>query len=392
MIDRMLRDILLQNAAWAPAIAILGPRQSGKTTLAKKTFAKHRYVSLEEPANREFAISDPRGFLEDVQNAYGVILDEFQNVPSILSYLQSIIDAEQRPGYFILTGSQNFLINQAITQSLAGRIAIHTLLPLSIQELSQAHLLTEDPEEAIFMGGYPRLFGTLKVPVDWYGDYITTYVERDVRQVQAIIDLHAFQTFIRLCAGRIGQQLNLTSLGNECGISHHTVRSWLSLLEASYIVFLLEPYYKNFNKRLVKAPKLYFYDTGLACNLLRIESVEQLRTHYLRGGIFESYIMADLYKQYYNMGKRPGMYFWKDQAREVDCLIELSDRIIPIEIKAGKTINQNYFENLTYFGTVAEGSAANGYVIYAGRDDQKRSYAQVLNWQSAGTFIADHMR
>jgi uncharacterized protein len=387
MISRILQKTLLQNATWAPAIAILGPRQSGKTTLARQTFTHHRYISLEEPTNREFALSDPRGFLASLHNAYGIILDEFQHVPALLSYVQSIIDAEQKPGYFVLTGSQNFLVNQAITQSLAGRIAVRTLLPLSIQELADADLLAQDPETAFFTGGYPRLFGTPSAPVDWYIDYMTTYIERDVRHIKAITDLHTFQIFIRLCAGRIGQELNLLSLGNECGISRNVARSWLSVLEASYIIFLVEPYYKNVNKRLVKNPKLYFYDSGLACNLLRIESVEQLYMHSLRGGIFESYIISDLYKQYYNVGKRPAMYFWKDEICEIDCLIEQATRVVPVEIKAGKTINQNFFDGLTYFKKITPDNAAPSYLIYAGSEDQQRSSADVLGWKSAGTLI-----
>lgn len=387
MINRLAQQKLLQSAAWAPAIAILGPRQSGKTTLAQATFANHRYITLEDPMVRSLALQDPRGFLASIENEHGVILDEFQNVPMILSYLQGIIDATKRPGYFILTGSQNFLVNQAITQSLAGRIAIHTLLPLSIQELSNAQLLAASPEEAIFLGGYPRLFCTPAAPTSWYTDYVTTYLERDVRLIQSITDLNAFHTFVQLCAGRIGQQLNLSALGAEVGISHNTARAWLSLLEASYIVFLVHPYYKNFSKRLVKTPKLYFYDTGLACNLLRIESVTQLMSHYLRGGLFESYILSDLYKQYYNNSMRPALYFWKDQRHEVDCIIEQATTITPLEIKAGKTLNGDLFDSLSYFQYVAKEETKPGILIYGGTETMPFKGYNTVPWSQTGALI-----
>lgn len=387
MINRLAQKKLLSSAKWAPAIAILGPRQSGKTTLAQATFPKHRYITLEDPLIRSFALQDPRGFLASIEDEHGVILDEFQNVPNILSYLQGIIDAKKRPGYFVLTGSQNFLVNQAITQSLAGRIAIHKLLPLSIQEFSDAQLLPAAPEDAIFMGGYPRLFDTPAEPVSWYMDYVTTYLERDVRQIKTITDLNIFHTFIQLCAGRIGQQLNLTALGAEVGISHTTARAWLSLLEASYIVFTMHPYHKNFSKRLVKTPKLYFYDTGLACNLLRIDSVTQLMSHYLRGGLFESYILADLYKQYYNSSIRPALYFWKDQRHEIDGLIEQATTLIPLEIKASKTLSPSLFESLSYFEQLAQKVAQPGFLIYGGTDPMVFHGKKAVPWNQAGNLI-----
>lgn len=387
MIGRLAQQKLRKSATWAPALAILGPRQSGKTTLAQATFPHHRYITLEDPAVRALALQDPRGFLANIENGHGVILDEFQNTPLLLSYIQGIIDAKKRPGYFILTGSQNFLANEAISQSLAGRVTIHTLLPLSIQELSNAQLLTTAPEEAIFKGGYPRLFDTPAAPLSWYTDYVTTYLERDIRQIQAISDLNAFHTFVQLCAGRIGQQLNLTALGAEVGISHNTARAWLSLLEASYIVFLSYPYHKNFSKRLVKTPKLYFYDTGLACNLLRIDSVTQLMSHYLRGGLFESYILADLYKQYYNSGIRPALYFWKDQRHEIDGLIEQATTLIPLEIKASKTLSPSLFESLTYFEQIAQKAALPGFLIYGGTDSMIFQGKKAVPWNQAGSLV-----
>src|SRR5579872_6257051 len=272
----------LEKLAGYPAIAIMGPRQSGKTTLAKLAFPHHTYVSLEDLSMRRLALEDPKGFLAMYKDAHGVILDEFQNVPELLSYLQLAIDQTYKPNYFILTGSQNFLMNQAISQTLAGRIGILTLLPLSIGEMADNNLLSATAEQAIFSGGYPRIYDQKIEPTVWYPDYINTYVERDIRDLKQVTDLSLFRKFVGLCAGRAGQLLNVTSLGNDVGVTGPTARAWLSLLEASYIIFLLQPHHGNFGKRLIKSPKLYFYDTGLACSLLGITSALQLSTHYLR--------------------------------------------------------------------------------------------------------------
>lgn len=384
MIQRTLQTKLLDIATKFPVVALLGPRQSGKTTLSKATFTKYHYVSLEDLDVRAFATNDPRAFLELHKNQHGIILDEIQNVPTILSYIQTVVDTHRIPGYFILTGSQNFLVNESITQTLAGRVAILTLLPLSIAELQKNALLPEPIEGLLYKGSYPSLYITPHItPPEWYPNYILSYLERDVRQIKNVTDLTIFKRFVQLCAGRIGQILNLTSLGNDCGISSNTAKAWLSLLEASYIIYLLHPHYKNFSKRLIKSPKIYFYDTGLACSLLGIETEKQLYTHYLRGGLVESVVISELYKAYYNAGRVPHLYFWRDsKGDEIDCIIEKPEGLVAVEIKAGKTISSDYFDGLNYWSNLTSTDPAHCYLIYAGPENQKRSQATVVSWKS----------
>jgi len=329
---RDAQQTLLQFAQ-LPAVVVQGPRQVGKTVLVQQTFKKHVYTSFEDPDTRSQAMQDPRGFFASHENAHGIIIDEFQYIPEILSYLQLEIDAKKRPGYFILTGSQNFLMNQAITQSLAGRVGILTLTSLSIHELQANKLVQPTSSEVMFLGGYPRLFDEQLTTNLIYPPYINTYLERDVRQLVNVGNLHAFQQFIQLCAGRIGQLLNLSEIAGVCGISTPTAREWISILEASYIIFFVQPYFNNFNKRLTKSPKLYFYDTGLACSLLGIDSPQLLAQHSMRGGLFECFIISDLCKQYLNRGKRPPVYFWRDlNGRiEVDCIIDDGGKLFPID-------------------------------------------------------------
>jgi predicted AAA+ superfamily ATPase len=380
--QRILEEKLRQTATQFPVVAVLGPRQSGKTTLVKATFPNYDYVSLEDLDTRDFAQSDPRGFLNMYNDRPGVIFDEIQHVPQLLSYIQTIVDKHPRSGYFVITGSQNFLINQAITQTLAGRIVLHTLLPFSIHELLNVGVLPSSLESFLFKGCYPRIYDHHLSSRDWYPSYIRTYVERDVRQIKNVTNLTTFQRFIKLCAGRIGQLLNLTSLGNDCGITTNTAKAWISLLEQSYIIFLLQPYYKNFSKSLIKAPKIYFYDTGLACSLLGIESEQQLITHYLRGGLFESCILSEMQKYYFNRGYQPRIYFWRDkQGHEVDCLIEKATTLIPIEIKAGKTASSSYFDELRYLNKIVPSEPYNNVVIYAGDEDQQRTIGLLLGWR-----------
>ena len=382
MIKRDLASKLLQLAQQFPVVAVLGPRQSGKTTLAQATFSQYKYVSLEDFDERNFAVSDPRAFLALHHSDHGIILDEIQHAPQLLSYIQTEVDRTKRNGFFIITGSQNFLLNEAITQSLAGRVAILTLLPLAIAELKQAELLPHDSHTMIFQGSYPCIYAHNISPTDWYSNYIHTYLERDVRQIKNVSDLAVFQLFMKLCAGRIGQLLNVSSLANDCGISVGTADSWLSLLQASYIIFLLQPHFKNFSKRLVKTPKLYFYDTGIACFLLEIESAKQVATHYLRGGLFECYSISELMKLRFNEGRVPHCYFWRDKiGHEVDCVISHAGKLFPIEIKAGQTINQDYFEELHYWSDLAGPEAGRNYCIYTGAESQNRTLVSVLKWQ-----------
>lgn len=393
------RDVTLElsNFAKFPAVAILGPRQSGKTTLAQKFFSNHRYFSFEDQQVREFAQSDPRKFLSSNENAYGIILDEFQYVPEILSYIQLIIDEKKRPGYFILTGSQNFLMNKSITQSLAGRVGIINLLPLSLHELDEHKLLANNADTIIHTGFYPRIYDQGLDAEKFYSSYIQSYVERDVRQLVNISDLSLFQKFMALCAGRVGQLLNMQALANDCGITLKTTKSWLALLEASYVIFLLQPYHQNFSKRMIKSPKLYFFDTGLATYLLRIPSKESLMFHPLRGGLFECLIISDLYKQFSNMGKRAPLYFWRDQNGliEIDCLIDLGLSLVPIEIKSGETINADYFKQLTTWNKLAHQNPEHGFVVYGGQEKQERSTGNVIGWrqsQSLATAITQRLQ
>ena len=386
-IKRIIEKQILDAATEYAALAILGPRQSGKTTTARALFPNHLYLSLENPDTRERAQQDPRSFLQEHTKYAGLILDEFQHVPHLLSYLQTIIDTGVKPGTFILTGSQNFLLNANISQSLAGRIAILTLLPLSIAELQETNQLTSQIEDALFTGCYPTLYNQKSNVSRHYQGYITTYIERDVRQLKNITDLDTFQRFIGLCAGRIGQEVNYTSLSNDCGIDVKTVKSWLAILQASYIIFLLQPYYNNFGKRLIKSPKLYFIDTGLACTLLRIKSADELITHPARGGLFESYIIADLLKQQYNQELLPSLYFWRDVAgNEVDCIIDEGQSIYMLEMKSGRTISSSFFKNFDYIASLQTKPTTN-FVVYAGDDKQNWSKGTVLGWQNIGMLI-----
>ena len=389
MFQRRLAAELREYAKF-PAIAILGPRQSGKTTLAKAAFKKHVYTSFEDLDTRSMAQQDPRKFLSVHENKHGIIIDEFQHVPDILSYIQLEVDEKKRPGYFILTGSQNFLMNQAITQSLAGRVGILTLLPLSLQELATNNINTKLTADAcMFNGGYPRIYDKQIKPDKLYPSYIQSYIERDVRQLTNVGDLRSFQRFMQLCAGRVGQQLNLSELASVCGISGSTAQRWISILEASYIIFLLQPFFENFNKRLTKTPKLYFYDTGLACALLGIKSPELLALHPIRAHLFESFILSDLSKQYFNIGKRPPIYFWRDLngRLEVDGIIDEGLKRFPLEIKSGETVAPDFFGGLTQWATLAQNPPHNGYVIYGGDLVQERSAGNLISWKAAGNLV-----
>ncbi len=371
-----------------PVVAILGPRQSGKTTFAQHVFKKHQFVSLEDPEKRDFATRDPRRFLREMDNEHGIIIDEFQYVPQLLSYIQLEVDTHKRPSHFVLTGSQNFLMNQAITQTLAGRVGILTLLPFSLKELIDAHLAS-DVDQILFHGGYPRIYDEKLLPRAFYPSYVHTYVERDVRELATVGNLRTFQKFMQLCAGRVGQLLNISDLATNCSITRATAESWLSVLEASYIVFLLKPHFTNFNKRVTKTPKLYFYDTGLACSLLGIRSKQELSLSTFRGPLFESLMISDLFKQYFNKGEQPPLYFWRDQNGrvEIDCLIDRGGVLTPIEIKSGETVVSDFFDSLTNWKELTEKNAQPGYVLYGGSSEQNRTKGHVIGWQKASDLI-----
>ncbi len=382
IIKRALSKDILKAFQYFPVIAILGPRQSGKTTLAKMTFPEHAYVSLEDLDERVQAQEDPRTFLLTKANKFGLIIDEFQYEPNLLSYIQTMVDESQRPGFFILTGSQNFLMNQAITQSLAGRISIHTLLPLSIHELKENNILPNDIETMLHKGCYPAIYSKNIDSTYLYKNYVRTYIERDVRELTHVGDLTTFQTFMTLCATRMGQLINYTSLGNECGLSDTTIKRWLTILEASYIVFPLYPYHTLIGKRLVKTAKLFFYDPGLAAYLAKIK-IDEVATHPLRGGLFESFIISDILKWYYNQGEDPRIYFWRDKTgNEIDCIIDTSKELVPVEIKSGRTISPRFFEGLSYWNELdIPKKHTHGYIIFTGSSRQ-RSKGHILSWQS----------
>ncbi len=367
MIPRIAEQEIRSLAAQFKAIAVVGPRQSGKTTLVREIFKDKPYVNLENPDIRLFATEDPRGFL----SAYpeGAVFDEAQRVPDLFSYLQQMLDESKEKGKFILTGSNNFLLQENISQSLAGRIAYLNLLPLSLSEIDSRVWATDS---LIFKGLYPALYDEDIDPAKWYDNYIRTYLERDVRLVTNISNLLVFERFLRLCAGRAGQLLNMSSLAIEAGVDVKTVSSWLSILEAGFILFRLRPYHRNFNKRIVKTPKLYFYDTGLACALLGMEHSIQLEMNPYRGALFENMVVVELLKQRYNAGRSGNLYFWRDNVgNEVDLLAEHGATLTAIEIKSGQTITPDYFKGIQFWQKLS--GVDKGYVIYGGSQVQQRS-------------------
>lgn len=373
-----------------PAIAILGPRQAGKTTLAQLLFPNHTFLTLDHEATRSFALEDPERFLATHDNKHGIILDEFQYAPAIASYIKQKIDVEQRQGYFILTGSQNFLANSTISESLAGRVGIVNLLPLSLDEQLHNNLITgQSLNQVILNGSYPRLHKEQMSAQHFYPSYLQSYVERDVRQLINIGNLATFQRFLQLCAGRIGSLVNFESLAVETGVSATTVKTWLTILEASYVIFLLRPHHKNFNKRMVKSPKLYFFDTGLACSLLRLTDEHSLSVSPFRGALFESLVISDLYKQYCNDGQQPPLYFWRDQggAHEIDCIIDEGIKLFPIEIKSGYTINDGFFKGLSYWNKITGNKVEDGFIVYGGGEFQPRNKGNIVGWQKSAQLI-----
>lgn len=381
MIKREAETKLLQLANQFRSVAILGPRQSGKTTLAKMCFPNKPYTSLETPTVRQFAQQDPVQFLK--QYPQGAILDEIQRVPELLSWLQQNLDDDPSVrGKFVLTGSNNFLLLQNITQTLAGRVAYLELLPFSVAELVNIPNSLDDMDSVLWKGGYPPIQADGIAPEDWFSAYIRTYIERDVRQIKNIDNLLLFERFLALCAGRVGQEVNFSALSNEVGVDFKTIQSWMGVLQASYIVFLLPPYHKNFNKRVVKAPKLYFYDTGLACSLLRINSHSLLIQHPFKGALFENFIISELLKNRYNKGQRSNLYFWRESAGyEIDVLLDEGLHTLPIEIKSGQTIHSEWLKGIKYWQKITGQSG--GIVFYGGTENQARSeQIYIKSWQN----------
>lgn len=379
IIKRQLQDKLLALAQKFPFVTLTGPRQSGKSTLARITFPDYTVVSLEDLDMRAFATEDPRGFIKTFPEH--VIIDEVQRVPTLLSYLQTYADQNPMEGRYVLTGSQNNVLMAAIDQSLAGRTALLTLLPLSCKELWEADLLPSDENAQMFTGGYPAIYAKDISPTDYFPSYISTYVERDVRQLLAISDLLKFVRFIKLCAGRIGTPLNKSSLAVETGISVPTVDAWLSVLESSYILYLLPPYFENFNKRLVKSPVLYFYDTALACSLLEIKNSSQLDAHFQHGHLFENIVINEFLKNYFNQGIKPSLAYWRDSnGQEVDLIDYTGGSLRPYEIKSGSTYQSSFFDNLKKWGPLAKVPVENRSVIYAGSNALTTSQGNLIPW------------
>lgn len=382
MIPRNLGAKIKSLSTGFPVITLTGPRQSGKTTLVKSVFSDYAYLNLENLDERAAAEEDPKRFLR-LHSKTGVIIDEAQKVPTLFSYLQGIVDESAEMGKYVLTGSQNFLLLETITQSLAGRVAICYLLPFMQSELKNENLAKETLDLALFYGGYPVLYDRSVTPRDYFPSYIQTYIERDVRSIKNIGDLSVFQRFIRLCAGRVGQLLNFSNLANELGINYKTVQSWISILEASFVIFLLRPHHQNYGKRLVKQPKLYFYDTGLLCSLLDINSSKQLENHYLRGNIMESFVTSEYIKMRVHNGLLPNAYFWRNNTgHEIDMLLEESDRLTAVEIKSGETINQQMFKGLDYYRNLSRDSDNSYYLVYGGDSNQTRKDGQVVSWKN----------
>lgn len=379
MFTRLIENELIRLANDYPVVTVVGPRQSGKTTLVKHCFSDKPYINLELLNTRNLALTDPQGFLDEYPE--GAIIDEIQRAPDLLSYIQVIVDEKQKKGMFILTGSHQLSLHHAISQSLAGRTALLKLLPLSIAELTAAGF-DYDINDYFLKGFYPRIHKDNLEPTKAYDNYFQTYVERDVRQLINVKDINTFEQFIKLCAGRIGQLLNINNLANELGYSSHTIKHWLSILEASFIIFRLQPFYQNINKRLTKSSKLYFTDIGLATFLLEIENQSQLSSHPNRGNLFENMVILEVMKYRYNQGLSPHIYFYRDSYdHEVDLIIKMANQLIPIEIKAAKTFSTQFTKGINYLQNLLPEQINKGFIIYSGEQVQRIHNIRLLNYK-----------
>lgn len=380
MITRTLQAYVERMAERYPVVTITGPRQSGKTTLCRMAFPDKAYISLEAPDTRAFALDDPRGFLGGLPE--GAVLDEVQRAPELLSYLQVLVDEDPSPGRFVLTGSQQLGLSAAISQTLAGRTAVLTLLPLGLEEIGRFERSPEGLLETLLTGGYPAIHDRDLLPFEWLRDYVATYVERDVRQLLGVRDLTTFQTFLGLCAGRSGQLLSLSALGSDAGVSHHTAREWLSVLETGYVAHRLPPLSANINKRLVKTPKLHLYDSGLLCYLLGVHSIDQLRYHPLRGMIFESWVVSEIIKARVHRGLPARAHFYRDRRQlEVDLVLDLPDALVAVEVKSGQTISSQFLRPLEKLSALSAPRAVRRRLVYGGDESQRRSGAEVIPWR-----------
>ena len=388
MIERTSAKLARELADQFRIVAIIGPRQSGKTTLARSVFGDKAYVNLEEIDTRRIVQEDPRGFLREYRE--GAVIDEAQRCPDLFSYLQSEVDARPEPGRFILTGSQHFSLLEGMTQSLAGRVGFVKLLPFSRLELANCHMEPDHLHASIYQGGYPPIYDTNASPLRWHDAYITTYVERDVRQIVNVRDIDRFQRFVRQCVGNIGQLANLSRIGADCGIDQKTVSAWLNVLESSFILFRLRPHFSNFRKRLVKTPKLYFYDTGLACRLLGIESPATLLHHSMRGPLFENWAITEWYKHRWNQGREANAYFWRNNTGlEVDLLIDHGDRLTPIEMKSGATIASDWLDEISKWRDLAGKQAGPSTLIYGGDSTRMYKGSKIYAWRDISEMLEE---
>ncbi|MFD0705431.1 ATP-binding protein [Alloscardovia venturai] len=387
MIPRTLAAKLLTLAEGFPVVTVNGPRQSGKSTLVKNTFPNYRYISLEDPDIRSLASEDPRGFLQQFNSH--IIFDEIQRVPELFPYLQGIVDSQNNPGQFILSGSQNFLLLKKISQSLAGRVGILHLLPLAYSEMKSNGASPNSIMDWVFTGGYPRLYSSHIHPTDFFPNYISTYIDRDIREELGVKKINEFNTFLKLCATRTGEVLNLTSLANDCDISTTTAREWLSILEASFVCFQLHPYHKNYGKRLIKAPKFYFYDTGLAANLLGINSPDELFTSVYRGNLFENAVVVELIKQYTSVGREPELFYWRDSNQnEIDFITQKAGKPYQaIEVKSTSTYKAQAFRTIDEISPLMGINESNRFVIYSGDTSMKTSHGQLVSFTDINAYF-----
>ena len=388
-IKRELEGPIKKGAKQVPIIAIIGPRQSGKSTLAKEIFKNHTYLDMQDAELFDFATSDPKGFLNAYKNEHGIILDEVQYVPHLFPQIKVEADKNPQRGYFILSGSQNFLLHEKINESLAGRVYFYHLLPLSIGELAHADLLLKHSESQIFKGFYPRVYQPQVNAHEYYENYISTYVERDIRTIRNIDNILIFKKFMQLCALRMGSTLNITDIAGKCGISDSTARSWLALLETSFILFLLPSYHDNLGKRITKSPKLFFYDVGLAAALMGFSKEMIIKDRIIYGALFENMVIVDLMKNFNALGLRPNLSFLRDtNQNEIDLIIELAGKTIPLEIKASQTMSSSFFETLTWFQEQTN-NKEDAVVVYGGNENQTRTKGKVVAWDKLDKLVKD---